>query len=315
MVYFGGVAFGVLGFLTLAFLLASALQKRPAGFWRATAIVYGQLALVGLPAVFVSALFVVGYNLWSHPWTDLGPIRVPANGTYHVQRYSRTDLFTRELNRDRLFWRSVVVGSFDNHYGAVAMVRPANAVSFNLKRTMADRSPLSRIAFSHDARWIMWLFTREDYSWRLGEAEHAWRGCYAYFVYDRSQDALYGGERLRDLSPFILIGAKDKLDTSDVEALLRESRQDSSLERWRMLSVTIKDAANPNPAVRRAAARALWEFWKEPRRPAALLRKMSQTDPDPAVRKTARRCLYLLHASISSQSRASNTRLDNEVLR
>jgi len=171
-------------------------------------------AAVGPLAVIMSPIVLPVYYFGSHPWRHAAQLPLPDGRVYHVQRFWESDVLTRELSRDALFLRTQVIAGSYSEYLSVALVRPAQpGYEFARNRVWKDGGRLVR---STDGGIIAFIYGFHSYSSKT-------TGCATDLVYNLSTGQRWSTddnpERLFTVSPFVLLGPTDRLNTGDVQAM------------------------------------------------------------------------------------------------
>jgi hypothetical protein len=240
-------AFGVALIVWVA-LLAAALRCYPFAHIRSTRWYRWCLigALVVMPPIEMLALGPMVFG-----WQEIAQLQTRDGSVCHVRRSMPAYLLTREVSRGLLFRRERTIGYGDVEFPAL-LVRPAGGVGHD-RRVPSTGAP-SSLAQSADRRWLAVLMAVGP----GGPDEIA--SCQTHLVYDQHTGKVYDVMGLEDVSPFILIGPRDRLDASDVRALLARPGQVRPVGLsliYPSAATVARDLGSENPDVRAVAARLL----------------------------------------------------------
>jgi NADH:ubiquinone oxidoreductase subunit 6 (subunit J) len=170
----------------------------------------------------------------SSAWHDVAQAEARDGRTYHVQLKEAMQAadyaLTEETSRSRLFLRTRVVADVGDISSAwPVLVRPGEL-----------RWGGREFANSPDGRWL--VYATKSYP---SEAAYSIR-----FAYDLRAKRLYRRADRAQLSPFLLIGPDDTLNSRDVEALRSWMAHPYTPDEALTPEVLERDAQHPNPRVR-----------------------------------------------------------------
>ncbi len=219
-------------------------------------------------------------------WGQRTELTLEDGRVYQVQRVSflqaSQDVLAERLPDDQLFSRSRVIGT--SPYGGVGapLVRPAGVERYHLKKPgelISGRS-VARLVTSTDERRLVLIFPRE-YPKRGA-------GCLGDLAYDLEDFVFCGGDGVHSLSPFILVGADDELEASDVEMLL-DAQANAPL-----IDALLVGVDHENPRVRALVVKALVTRREYGARAKLALARIAKEDEDARVRRAAGDALVAL---------------------
>jgi hypothetical protein len=238
----------------LVLLLASAVTVWFLFASRAARRMWVYAAALGPLAVMASPVLLGIWFFGCHPWKDTAQLRVSDGRMLHVQRFWESDILTEELDHHPLFLQTRVIAGAYGEYFNVALVRPA-ASDYDFPSPAERYDPwksksAGRLVQSTDGRFVAFIYQYKGYpSNRIG--------CATNLVYDLATgerwDAIRDMERLLSLSPFVLVGRSDPINTADVEAMMVTGGQ--YVGRCQDPATIGSLRAHPNPWVRVAVSR------------------------------------------------------------
>jgi hypothetical protein len=263
-------------------------RQREFGPWRFAAL-FGAL-LVNVAVVAGS----VGYFLSPREEASL---RLSGRRQLRVFFYPfDTNVLTEDISNTPFLYRGKVLGrNLGGEYGNWLIVRP-DGMPYPQKVGSRLRPLQGVLLYRPAAKFVVHAFPYHFYS-------SPEIGCATNLAYDIETGQCWGFWELPELSPFILIGADDRLNRDDANALLRlyGTGGASQYINTPETETLAKDASNPNPEVRKLVAQMLGQrplreqFLGDDERKLVqkTLRQMSAQDPDPGVRQVARTALAL----------------------
>jgi hypothetical protein len=246
-------------------------------------------ALVAVPVLVMLALGAMAFD-----WHEVCHLRLQDSSVYRVRRSLPAYLLTLEVRRGPLLRWERIIGYGDTDFPAL-LVRPAGGVAHD--RRPPSSSPSPSLAQSADGRWLAVLMALD----REGPDEIP--SCQTHLVYDRRTGKVHDVMDLADISPFIFIGPRDRLDASDVRALLSRPGQvrPVGLTLIQPSAATIaRDLGSENPDVRGVAARLLDSRSAENSdlgTAADILRHIASASTDAVARHAAERALARVKAA------------------
>jgi hypothetical protein len=213
--------------------------------------VYAGLILLAYP---VAALYGVGSSGIFSRWSDFSHVHMADGKTYHVQHCWETDALTEEASKTRLFLRTRVIGIASVEYCDAMLVRPKGVAQYRLRPEgpyggKADR----RLVTTRDNSVIASIY-------RHLPGPGAKEGCATNLAYDLRSRIFYGVQNLDELSPFILVGPRDELEATDVDALVLASRKPEATYAGIVppkIAVLEREAGSSNRHVQKLVARLL----------------------------------------------------------
>ena len=274
-----GAVLAVLIGCLLAYLLLTVLRPR-----RRRIAVYLIAAQLGLAFVLIPC-FVLMLSLvvgaWAPGWYGSITGRVRGNDYVILYRHPGGALaLASPLASTRFFYRMRVLGFAPGPYVALPTVRPVGQAKYALTppRELGVSGPGSFVLSSSGRQLLLiYAHTLED------DAGAVQTECYTGAVYDLATRAFHGGPTVARVSPFLLVGARDRLEPSDRVSLLRHAKYHDA--GWMSdeaipASTLLPELHNPNPRVRALVAEMLGYYREEPSVPSALRRAVQDADPE-----------------------------------
>jgi hypothetical protein len=212
----------------IAALLTSSKQPRSA------------LVPLALSLLVVFPLGLPELPVFSGAWQDLAEVKAPDGRMYHVQlkqvMQGRDYGLTEELGRSRFFLRTRVLGDVRDITSLwPTLVRPAGS---------GPRWGTRQLVLSPDGQWL--VYVTESYP-----RKDSYDICFAY---DLRAKRLYRWADRAQLSPFLLVGPDDALDSRDVKTLRAWMAEPYTPDEALAPEVLERDSHHPNPRVRALVA-------------------------------------------------------------
>jgi len=248
-------------------------------------------------ALLVSMAVLAGSTGYTLRAREEASLRLPGDRQLRVFFFAfEINVLTEDVSDTPLLYRGKILGSnMGSEYSNWLIVRP-DGMPYPRKPASQPRPLHGVLLYRPAARFVVHAFPFRFY--RGSEV-----GCATNLAYNFGTGKCWGFSDLAGLSPFILIGADDRLNRDDANALLRLYRTggEGAYINTPATETVAKDASHPNPEVRKLIAQMLGQGFlggyfmddKERKLVQKILRQMSAQDPDPGVRQVARTALAL----------------------